>query len=102
MMDDYKELNYGGYALDHWDVGQDAGGLNLAIRHTQERGGEFWRFSHVCTNPRSGARLRIAPALQIGHGHEVLSTSPLHIEASILCEDCGLHGFVREGRWVSA
>lgn len=102
MPDDVREVNYGGYAIDHWNVGVDAQGRDLAIRHTQESDGEHWRFSHVCTSPRSGIVWRIAPALQIGRGHEVLSTNPLHIEASILCEDCGIHGWVRGGLWVTA
>lgn len=101
MPDNLKEVDYGGYALAHWNVGTDSNGCDLAIRHTQETDGEHWRFSHVCTSPRSGRTYRIAPQLQIGHGHEVLSTEPLHIEASILCSDCGIHGWVREGRWVS-
>lgn len=64
------------------------------------------RFAHDCDRHVRlgvGARvIRCAPELQIGHGHEVLSRDPLHIEASILCEDCGTHGWVRDGRWVTA
>lgn len=92
------ELDYGERTIDHFWVGD-----RKAIRHTRDEfGAEHWRFSHICTLARSGRVMRIAPLLQIGHGHEVLSTDPLHIEASILCEDCGTHGWVRDGRWVSA
>lgn len=33
---------------------------------------------------------------------QVHSLDPLHVEPSILRRECGLHGFVREGRWVPA
>lgn len=32
----------------------------------------------------------------------VVSLDPLHIEPSVLVRPCGLHGFIREGRWVPA
>lgn len=32
---------------------------------------------------------------------ELVSLEPLHVEPSIRC-DCGDHGFIRDGRWVSA
>lgn len=60
------------------------------------------RFSHVCRLARSGMVMRIAPRLQIGNGHTIVNRDPLTIVASILCGDCGVHGFVTEGRWVSA
>lgn len=31
---------------------------------------------------------------------EVKSLDPLHLEPSLLC-NCGHHGFIREGKWVS-
>lgn len=41
--------------------------------------------------------------LTSGARHRLVSEEPLHIEPSILCPvGCGDHGFVREGRWVSA
>lgn len=93
--DGVKELDYGDTAYDHWQVGADANGFALAVRHTTDG----WRFSHVCDLPRSGVRLRIAPLLT---NHQIATVSPLHIEPSILCADCGIHGFVRLGKWVSA
>lgn len=102
MAEPVKELDYGGVTLAHYPVGCDREGRALAIRHVLEDRRELWRFSHECLSPRSGIVLRIAPALMIGQGHEVLSTDPLHIEASILCSDCGIHGWVRGGRWVDA
>lgn len=32
----------------------------------------------------------------------VHNLDPLHLEPSILRRECGLHGFIREGRWVPA
>lgn len=33
---------------------------------------------------------------------QVQSWDPLTLSPSILCRECGAHGFVREGRWVPA
>lgn len=34
--------------------------------------------------------------------HTVHSRDPWHLEASLVCHDCGVHGWIREGRWISA
>lgn len=35
--------------------------------------------------------------------HDVISVDPLHLEPSLACEDgCPSHGWIRDGRWVSA
>jgi hypothetical protein len=35
--------------------------------------------------------------------HDLISSSPLHIEASVYWPACcGLHGWIREGKWVDA
>lgn len=36
------------------------------------------------------------------HGWDVLSLEPLTLSPSLLCRMCGSHGFIRDGRWVSA
>ena len=33
--------------------------------------------------------------------HTLVSREPLHLEPSLPCPCCGLHGFVRNGEWVS-
>lgn len=33
---------------------------------------------------------------------QVVSMEPLHLEPSLLCMNCGDHGFIREGKWVAA
>ena len=34
--------------------------------------------------------------------HQLVSEDPLHVEPSILCPECGDHGFIRNGAWESA
>lgn len=35
--------------------------------------------------------------------HDVVSLDPLHLEASLACEDgCASHGWIRGGQWVPA
>lgn len=58
-----------------------------------------WRVRHRCDRGPRGV-IVWAPTLTPGPaGHVVHSTDPLTITASILCGDCGLHGFVTEGAW---
>lgn len=33
---------------------------------------------------------------------QVVSWEPLHLEPSILRRECGLHGWIRDGRWLPA
>ncbi|WP_162941583.1 hypothetical protein [Desertimonas flava] len=61
-----------------------------------------WLFSHVCDRGDRGI-LRAAPALQVaGGGHRIVHVVPLTITPSILCDDCGTHGFVTRAEWVPA
>lgn len=34
--------------------------------------------------------------------HTLVAREPLHLEPSLLWRCCGLHGFVRDGKWVLA
>lgn len=53
---------------------------------------------HWCTRTSAGARW-----LAMGTGlHTVHSRDPWHLEASLLCPECGLHGWIRDGKWVPA
>jgi len=45
-------------------------------------------------------RVICAPRLQLDGGHVITSREPLTVTPSIACPDCGLHGFIREGRWL--
>ena len=56
------------------------------------------RIRHECHRSRDDRTLIIAPALTMP-GHVVVSLEPVTITPSILCEDCGLHGFLTDGVW---
>jgi hypothetical protein len=58
-------------------------------------------FKHTC-RVVDGTQLVTAPRLQLDGGHRIISRKPWTVEPSILCGDCGAHGFVRDGRWVPA
>ncbi len=40
------------------------------------------------------------PALAGRHLYELASWEPLTMPESLLCRNCGTHGYIREGRWV--
>ena len=64
-----------------------------------------WRFRHTCarTSPRfvvAQEPFVVAPTLD-RHTVMVAEHRP-SVNPSILCEDCGIHGFVNDGKWRSA
>lgn len=70
------------------------------------------RFEHRCDRGERGVII-CAPTLQIGSGH-TLAYGPCQrpecngvheaptVTPSILCPDCGTHGFITDGRWIEA
>ncbi len=43
------------------------------------------------------------PWVAAGTGaHTLVAREPLHLEPSLLWKCCGLHGWVRDGQWISA
>jgi hypothetical protein len=58
------------------------------------------RIAHDCKLIGPDRRVRTAPLLQLGNGHTITALSPLTITPSILCDDCGLHGYITECEWV--
>lgn len=63
------------------------------------------RFEHLCSRDKRladpGPPIRIAPAF--GAAHVIQGPMErLTITPSVLCSDCGTHGFVTEGVWRSA
>lgn len=61
------------------------------------------RFRHVCGG--TYVPMIVAPALQMGNGHEIIQRDPLTIRASIACDverGCMEHGFVTNGKWEAA
>jgi hypothetical protein len=66
---------------------------------TDELGAKWLNQWHTCTEGRTAyAHL----PLDVPHGWKLCSEEPLTVEPSILCLGCQHHGFVRDGRWVSA
>jgi hypothetical protein len=57
------------------------------------------RFAHECDRGERGL-VRCAPLLQLDGGHQIVTRYPLTIRPSILCGDCGTHGFITDGRWT--
>jgi hypothetical protein len=79
-----------------WAWGTDTG-ERLLIWHWCTRA--LWladptRIPEHCTQQWSAAGVE---------AHTLVSREPLHLEPSLFWSDCcGMHGFVREGTWVSA
>lgn len=49
-----------------------------------------------------GVYFQNAPENVQGARWQLVTAEPLTINPSVLCGTCGLHGFIREGRWVPA
>ena len=80
-----------------WERADDLGPITV-LRYP---GGEI-RIQHAC-RVVDGTQLVVAPALQLeAGGHVVESIDPLTVRPSILCPDCGLHGFILAGAWSPA
>lgn len=71
----------------------------------------FWSdtevgFEHRCERGGRGVII-CAPRLAIGNGHTITWATQQDgrrvptVRASVLCEDCGTHGWITEGRWSS-
>ena len=60
------------------------------------------RLEHICDRGERGI-VRCAPQICTDPGfHSILGVDPLTISPSILCGDCGLHGYIRDGTWTTA
>lgn len=61
------------------------------------------RFAHVCDRGGRGV-IVCAPALQLGQGHTLTRDDQGRptVRASILCSDCGTHGWITNGTWEAA
>jgi hypothetical protein len=49
-----------------------------------------------------GVYFKNAPEFLKGARWDLVQEDPLTLSPSILCKRCGLHGFIRAGRWVPA
>lgn len=54
---------------------------------------------HIC---KTVSQITIICAPRLRHDHIIVSATPLTIHPSILCPDCGLHGFITDGVWIPA
>jgi hypothetical protein len=82
------------FTPDGWEAVVEVGPVRL-LRY---RDGTY-RVGHVCDRGDRGI-IRCAPLL--GEKHTVGWSGRPSVYPSILCPDCGLHGFVRGGQWVPA
>lgn len=56
-------------------------------------------FEHLCDRDARGT-ITCAPLLQ--EGHAVTSTADgTTVNPSVLCADCGTHGFIKSGQWAA-
>jgi hypothetical protein len=58
-------------------------------------------FEHLCDRGDKGTII-CAPALQLDGGGHTWDPVTVTVTPSILCPDCGTHGFVRNGEWIPA
>jgi hypothetical protein len=62
----------------------------------------FW---HWCTGHAPGPGPMVDEGRWMAAGtnkHTLVSREPLHLEPSLLWSCCGMHGFMRNGRWTAA
>ena len=68
--------------------------------HLVAQQGQPW-LEHMCV---TGDGTRILDTVPLNPGHLVAGQppDPVSVNPSILCQLCGLHGFVRHSEWVPA
>lgn len=69
----------------------DDGPLNVLV--TGHR--SHWAFRHLCDR---GDRGTYVVAIDLAPGHQV-NEDTMTVTPSILCGDCGIHGFITDGIW---
>lgn len=79
---------------ERWPLGHDL----FLLRYP--RG--VMRLEHTCDRAASNRGVIVcAPEISTEPGwHTICAADPLTISPSILCGDCGLHGFIRDGQWT--
>jgi hypothetical protein len=60
----------------------------------------FWHWCTPADPERTASGTRWIAANT--ESHQMVNRDPLHLEPSLLWECCGLHGWVRDGRWTPA
>ncbi len=78
---------------------------DLGMRHYVMPHGEagylWWHDCHAVENVSWGWFGRVDPERVSGH-RIVYHVPSLTVEGSLICTDCGDHGFIRDSRWVPA
>lgn len=78
-------------------------GVTIEIRSLEgvPAGLDYW---HPCADGRRaiGWIPFAGHPVDAGHSWTVEQGDPITISPSLLCRDCGHHGFIRGGRWVPA
>jgi hypothetical protein len=77
-------------------------GHGVSVFYMEDNTGIYWRHPGC----RSSYFLWFMPNLY-STGHRLVSGSPddmehFTIEGSLLCPNCGFHGFITNGRWIPA
>jgi hypothetical protein len=54
---------------------------------------------HQCTRPEGWPPV-VAELPNGPHGWTITSREPLSVIPSILCSECGLHGYITDGQWT--
>lgn len=63
----------------------------------------FWHWCKALEDVPEDRRAHDGCWVAAGTGaHTLVSREPLHLEPSLLWNCCGLHGFVRDGKWIPA
>jgi hypothetical protein len=82
-----------------WDRREEVGDAKALLTYPDG----VVQFEHVCDRGRRGV-IVCAPRLQLEGGHVLTRAGddgPVTVTPSILCDDCGTHGFVTDGVWRS-
>lgn len=87
---------------DDWQSSTVIANLNDFGIRLLWRDGAKPRFEHRCDRSASNRGVIIcAPSLHDDHVMSGTMEKPT-VRASIACPDCGLHGFITDGRWLAA
>lgn len=85
-----------GFSLDPW---VDAGcGVSMRLRRF-EGTLDALEYRHECKEGTREESIPLSPSWG-GYGWQVHTESPLTLSPSLRCTTCGLHGWVRGGRWI--
>jgi hypothetical protein len=80
---------------------------NDARPDERDKPGAYWGFEHQCQswldpNEPDGHFMKVVAPRLTNHTITRNERGQITVRASILCPDCGLHGFVTNDRWEAA